>query len=405
MTDFKEREKFRVTLVVHNKPIPCWIKFYDDGPPERRGGGRELGYPLAEVCIAERGPKWKRYCTLYFGKLDSEGDAALKMELLKYAAPAWAERVLDEVGMDAANEVHRVSKAFQVNSQNVIAVKAEIGGETYAQRSRLCYDDLCRRIVEQWRDPNSENVIVHDVFAASETNRRVYEIKEVQNVIQWAIGEGYLRGSSVARAANGPTDKKLVGKFPEIEGSRMRELERELAGRGPGALPEIAGNIDMGNEFGFVSDAKLREMIERDCREINSAAKAGNVKSVVILCGSLIEALLYDLLKHDEPGAKAKAGCLSADRTQPHWIQQLSSTLQRRSTDGLSKWAAVELIIVGHEMQRQKVTGDVLQYAMALKNYRNLIHPGKEEREKYGMNPYTASISISVVNLLLEGLR
>ena len=83
-----------------------------------------------------------------------------------------------------------------------------------------------------------------------------------------------------------------------------------------GVLPQIAGEINPRKGYGFISDVDLRDMVARDCREINQAAKAGAAKSVILLCGSLIDTLLYDLLKNNEANAKKEAGKLAGQSSE-----------------------------------------------------------------------------------------
>src|SRR5439155_26652405 len=57
--------------------------------------------------------------------------------------------------------------------------------------------------------------------------------------------------------------------------------------------------------FPFVTDQKLRDIIERDFDEVQRAAVSRCWKSVIVLCGGLIEAILLDLVHRDEARARA----------------------------------------------------------------------------------------------------
>ena len=52
---------------------------------------------------------------------------------------------------------------------------------------------------------------------------------------------------------------------------------------------------------------QFRDTLLRDCREINEIAKVGGAKAVIVMSGSVVEALLYDLVKTKESAAQAKA--------------------------------------------------------------------------------------------------
>ena len=47
-------------------------------------------------------------------------------------------------------------------------------------------------------------------------------------------------------------------------------------------------------EFDFISNDTFRSMLERDKREMTSCLEVGNFKSVLVLAGSIIEAILVD---------------------------------------------------------------------------------------------------------------
>jgi len=58
-------------------------------------------------------------------------------------------------------------------------------------------------------------------------------------------------------------------------------------------------------EFGFIQDPKLRDQLTDDWDEAKRVREARAWKSCVILCGGILEGMLLDFLKRDEPEAKA----------------------------------------------------------------------------------------------------
>jgi hypothetical protein len=171
-------------------------------------------------------------------------------------------------------------------------------------------------------------------------------------------------------------------------------LEQKLSKDELGVLPQIVGQINLNKELDFVGNGNLRAMIERDCKEVNAATKAGAAKSVIVLCGSIVEALLYDLLKTNEVEARQFADNLAS-----------KGMLPKKPPKELNQWTAEPMILVSHEMYPKKVTEDACKFANVLRDYRNLIHPGKEDREKITFDQNIASIAISVVNLIISGLE
>jgi len=117
-------------------------------------------------------------------------------------------------------------------------------------------------------------------------------------------------------------------------------------------------------EFDFVKDDDVRAILERDYVEAQTAFAAQCWKSVIILCGGVIEATLLDLLLTDPAAACAAKG---APKGKPDLRKLDLSDVIR---------VAVELGIVGPGLDRLSDT---------LRQYRNLIHPGVELRS--GLSP------------------
>ena len=169
----------------------------------------------------------------------------------------------------------------------------------------------------------------------------------------------------------------------------MRQLEARLSRAELGVLPEIVGRIDLSSGLSFLQ-GDLRDSVLRDCREINEAAKVGAAKGVIVMCGSVVEALLYDVVKADEQKAQAKVATIPAVKG---WADR-----------PVDQWTAFPIIKVARELEPTKVGADAAAYADVLRDYRNLIHPGKAERSSKAVDQHTAAIAISVVNLLIGGL-
>ena len=347
--------------------------------------------PVMEFCI--NGKTLIAISPYQFDKLTEDETK----ERLLFAAPAVAERILN----DLYNQNGNWDFSFKYNPISLEPDKEKVAGETYQQRSHLCYEDLCNYLVEIWQEPlNSSLWIESYKFVQRCNNRRIYETEEICKAFTWAKGYGYLTKLDQTINPQNTASREITGASALINDTKIQELEAKLARDELGALPQIAGSINTTKDFSFIPDPGLRDMLTRDCREINQAAKVGAAKSVILLCGSMIETLLYGMLIENEQAAQAKAGEL-AEKPELDWIQGKLKNCQNRS---LNKWEAIEMIIVAHSLFPDKVSDDARQYAMVLKNYRNLIHPGKEEREDFSLNQHTASIAISVVNLILDKL-
>lgn len=135
-------------------------------------------------------------------------------------------------------------------------------------------------------------------------------------------------------------------------------------------------------DFPFISDNELRKILERDYLEIQIALIAQCWKSVIIMCGSAMEAILLDLLKQDEEEAK--------------------SSQKAPAERNLEKWSLNDLIEVAIDLEL--VTEGIAKLSHSVREYRNIIHPGNEIRNKIEFGKEEARIAIEVLNILHRDL-
>lgn len=135
-------------------------------------------------------------------------------------------------------------------------------------------------------------------------------------------------------------------------------------------------------QFAFINDANIRRIVERDYDEIQRAYISKCWKSVIILCGGTIEAILMDLLiSHDTEAKQAKSAPNKPD---------------------ISRWDLSELINVAVELEL--VTEGVEKLSHPIREYRNLVHPGNEIRNNLRFDAEEARISLEVLNILHRDL-
>ena len=135
-------------------------------------------------------------------------------------------------------------------------------------------------------------------------------------------------------------------------------------------------------QFTFVSNSDLRIIIERDYNEIQKAYISGCWKSVIILCGGAIEAILTDLLISNETAAKA--------------------TKSAPQVSDITRWDLSNLIDVAVELSL--VSTGVEKLSHPIREYRNLVHPGNELRNKLRFDAEEAKIAIEVLNIVHRDL-
>ncbi len=123
----------------------------------------------------------------------------------------------------------------------------------------------------------------------------------------------------------------------------------------------------------FVSDEILKNMLERDYKELKNCLEHKLDKSTIILAGSIIEAVLVDFFINFLPKGKKKKDILEA------------------SLSDLIDWAFKEKLILETTKNLSSV----------VRQYRNLIHPGREYRQNEKVDNKIANISVNLVEIIL----
>jgi hypothetical protein len=179
-------------------------------------------------------------------------------------------------------------------------------------------------------------------------------------------------------------------KYEKARQSYRDDFERELTIRtglaeieGVKTTPtEIPSSAIIEKDFGFVSDDELRKICKRDYEEIQRVQIAGAHKATIVLCGSLTEALLLDSLQSDEAKARASAKAISKP---------------------LTNWDLHDLLDVAIDVGLINAGASVL--VKGIKDYRNLIHPGKEVRTKFHVGVEEAAIFRQFLELIIRDLE
>jgi len=129
--------------------------------------------------------------------------------------------------------------------------------------------------------------------------------------------------------------------------------------------------------FDFISDNRLRIILERDYNELNKCFDSGCYKSVLILSGSLIESVIVEYFLNKLPDGFNEKKILSS------------------SLGDLLDLALSEKLI----------NDRIKSLSTVVKDYRNLIHPGREIRLKEQFDKETANVSISLIRLILKEIK
>lgn len=151
---------------------------------------------------------------------------------------------------------------------------------------------------------------------------------------------------------------------------------------------EVEVETDEGNpvtetkEFSFVKNNDIRKCLERDYTEIQRAFIARCWKSVIILSGGAIEAILTDLL---EANASRATGSQKAPKQKD-----------------ITRWDLADLINVSVELDL--VSSGVEKLSHSVREYRNLVHPGNEIRNKLTFDSEEAKIALEVLHIVHRNL-
>ncbi len=137
-------------------------------------------------------------------------------------------------------------------------------------------------------------------------------------------------------------------------------------------------------DFSFISDLEVRKIVERDYLEIQRAFVAQCWKSVIILSGGTIEAILVDLLLIHKSKAIAAVQAPNNNKSD------------------ITKWDLVSLIEVSVELGLVSSGAEKLSHSV--REYRNLIHPGNEVRNKLTFGTEEAKIALEVLHIVHRDL-
>ena len=130
-------------------------------------------------------------------------------------------------------------------------------------------------------------------------------------------------------------------------------------------------------EFDFIADERFREILARDYSELQLCYEAKATKSVLVLSGSIIESILTEYFILFPVNNLTEK-------------QILGATL-----NDLIDWAVNEKVISSKEKN----------LCVVIKEYRNLIHPGREIRKNEKFDFESAKIAKSVLELIIKSIR
>ena len=130
-------------------------------------------------------------------------------------------------------------------------------------------------------------------------------------------------------------------------------------------------------KFDFITDGKFRIILERDYEELTQCIDSKSSKSVLILSGSIIEAILTD-----------------------YFLNFLPEGFNKKKILNLALYDLIELA-----KENGLITQSTKDLSTVLKNYRNLIHPGREIRKSETFDFDTAVVAKSLLNIIVKEIK
>jgi hypothetical protein len=189
--------------------------------------------------------------------------------------------------------------------------------------------------------------------------------------------------------SSGPAVTIIMG----AAGKRPARIEVTSAAAASEVLKEMADidgpfEDDAIREFiECIEDRHLRSIIDRDLREINVCSKNNAYKSVLLLCGGVIEAFIYQLLSSRRDEAK-------------RYFDDLKRNIEPRKVGiEIEKWYLGDMLAVSEHLDL--INHHFYGKARDITEYRNIIHPSYEIRNQITQIDRLAPISIELVKMLI----
>jgi hypothetical protein len=159
---------------------------------------------------------------------------------------------------------------------------------------------------------------------------------------------------------------------------------------GPEADPIDAGSTIAKAALPFIADGSLADMVARDMAELDSAITAGNVKSAVVLTGSILESVVLDVLNRNEHWARRALGKKWPDRA---------------SAKDLIDAASAITVVLPDSTTRALLAPLTAKKSAIVVDHRDLIHPRAEVRGATTIDTNTVQTMRGVLGEVLRDLR
>jgi len=189
------------------------------------------------------------------------------------------------------------------------------------------------------------------------------------------------QGALAARAVAVHAGQATVhaARVPDIVRSRRHDQNVVVAGRTAksGAPIDVPGGFDVDGlkaKLGFLRDAPTRDIVERDLAELRTALETGLSKAALLLCGSVLEAVLLDVVGRN---------------------RAVATTYRKRSSFP-DEYSLTDLVDVA--TNEKLLSASVGKMATSIIEHRDLIHPAAELRGGVKVDPPRASTMVAFMD-------
>ena len=154
--------------------------------------------------------------------------------------------------------------------------------------------------------------------------------------------------------------------------------------------------------FSWIKNKALRDIVERDYKELMlKVYPSGAWKMTVVAAGSVLEAILYDLLTRTSSRTTAAMNAQSAPKKKDSTGTKMPRDIKKNK--GEDKWDLVNLIEVANELQL--LPGDRAKAIdQTLRDWRNFVHPHKEMKAEYEISDGEAMTAVGNLKCVCDHL-
>jgi hypothetical protein len=200
-----------------------------------------------------------------------------------------------------------------------------------------------------------------------------------------------LKGSKTNRG--GKEIPPFIQKVIAMDWSRSKIEEIESAEKGQASIMKHENQLSLITEISdikleaFLSDENLIEIIYQRINEIIQCLNANAPLSVIFLCGSILEGILFTI-------AKENPQKFNSSKSSPKKDEKVKE---------IGQWTLNDFIVVSSDLGL--LSDDITKHSHSLKDFRNYIHPREQAKSKFNPNIDTAKIEWQVLKTAITQLE